>query len=120
MGILSNKTASSGVCRFIPGYIEKQDSLETFDIDLVDSLEIPKSLEESKINHDGKESRMVKKEANDKLAKNEEEERRKAADDERAENERIIQIKAEEEKMKASEAKLAEIKAKEEKEKKKI
>jgi len=117
--ILSNKTASSGLCKFIPGYIEKQDSLETFDIDLVDSLEIPKSMEESKNNHDGKENKMVKKESNDKFAKNEEEERRKAADDERAENERIIQIKADEEKMKASEAKLAEIKAKEEKEKKK-
>merc|ERR1712008_406591 len=95
--ILSNETASSGLCKFIPGYIEKQDSLETFDNDIVDSLEIPKSLEESKNNHDGKESKMVKKEANDKLAKSEEEERRKAADDERAENERIIQIKAEEE-----------------------
>merc|ERR1712106_1228800 len=118
--ILSNKTDSSGVCKFIPGYIEKQDSLETFDINLVDSLEIPKSLEESKNNHDGKESKMVKKEANNKLAKSEEGERRKAADDERAENEKIIQIKAEEEKMKVSEAKLAEIKAKEEKEKKKI
>merc|ERR1712106_673922 len=116
--ILSNKTASSGLCKFIPGYIEKQDSLETFDIDLVDSLEIPKSLEESKNNNDGKESKIVKKEANDKFAKSEEEKRRKAADDEKAENERIIQIKAEEEKMKASEAKLAEIKAKEEKEKK--
>merc|ERR1712106_1166257 len=99
--ILSNKTASSGLCKFIPGYIEKQDSLETFDIDVVESLEIPKSLEESKKKHDGKESKMVKKEANEKLAKSEEEER--------AENERIMQIKAEEQNMKASEAKLAEI-----------
>merc|ERR1712106_817856 len=58
--ILSNKAGSSGLCKFIPGYIEKQDSLETFDIDLVDSLEIQKSLEESKKIHDGKDNKMVK------------------------------------------------------------
>merc|ERR1711892_1315268 len=69
--ISSNKTDSSGLCKFIPGYIEKQDSLETFDIDLVDSLEIQKSLEESKKIHDGKDNKMVKKESNDKFAKNE-------------------------------------------------
>merc|ERR1712106_798710 len=58
--ILSNKTDSSGLCKSIPGYIEKQDSLETFDIDLVDSLKIEKSLEESKKIHDGKDNKMVK------------------------------------------------------------
>merc|ERR1712106_961290 len=58
--ILSNKSGSSGLCKFITGYIEKQDSLETFDIDLVDSLKIEKSLEESKKIRDGKDNKMVK------------------------------------------------------------
>merc|ERR1712106_672087 len=140
--ILSNKTDLSGLCKFIPGYIEKQDSLETFDIDLVDSLEIQKSLEESKKIHDGKDNKMVKD-----TSEEEKEERGKSEDQSMAEgkdekiankldqteakekehsisaekegNAKLAKNKEEEERRKASEAKLAKVKAEEERETKK-